>query len=629
MSEHRTRSPISNRFLIEGFHKIILPTIDEKATTYTKQGPYCSTMVLSKDERQALRHKRQQSQKAKDLDDTSSDKRPGSGSGRTKIDDREKLVEFLSKNEVELLDFVVKVNKLYEEKLGKSAPFMTFVLIGMQSSGKSTFMERLLNAVLNIVQEGTGTRCPLDVTCIHDEKAVEPRADLSGEELASAGEGLSVDDVFERITEHNKSLAAEDRFSTKSVKLVYRASNVQNMRFVDTPGIISNQSTGKDNREDIKAILQTEMSKPNTKLCVLLEATEFAKNPIIDFLDKSLDGKGWINNATFLMTKFDKQMEDSRTANKANNFFSEFVNNGIYPHLVVTPTLEREDLPSKELFQKRNELLAKSNDVESALFNGWLQRHQNFRDGGASDESLNENIFNMIGFPVAQATMRKEMLQHTLEALPTVIATLQKDLTERQVELQDLKEKQKFTDPRELKAVVKDMLYSIQERVAAYLDGDLSSCIKYGDQLQTLDDEIEEEEESHWAAQTLNFHTEKEDQWRSHIAEMEEFPNEIQATNRFLGGKQVQRAIEFFRAVMIDSLPDPYELAELVPNAAGYGGGSLMRENWEVGVKFYSFSNSTDTETYIILLFFVFFSMPPNRYAWCSCRTLRTQESTI
>ena len=198
---------------------------------------------------------------------------------------------------------------------------------------------------------------------------------------------------------------------------------------------------------------------------------------------------------------------------------------------------------------------------------------------------MDEDISNRIGFPTAQATMHKEMLEHTLATLPLVIGSLQHELGDKQKELQVLKEKLKFTDPTELRVIVKDMLICIQERLTAYLDGDLQAAMKFEGKCQTLEEEVDEEETSNWAEATLNFHTEKEDQWRSHIAEMEELPDEIQASKRFLGGKQVHRAIEFFRYVMIDSLPDPYELAELVPNAVGYGGGGLMRENWEGATK--------------------------------------------
>ena len=53
--------------------------------------------------------------------------------------------------------------------------------------------------------------------------------------MTSGGDNMTVDAVFEAITEHNKKLADEDRFSTKPLTLVYRSNNVQNMRFVDTP----------------------------------------------------------------------------------------------------------------------------------------------------------------------------------------------------------------------------------------------------------------------------------------------------------------------------------------------------------------------------------------------------------
>lgn len=163
----------------------------------------------------------------------------------TRSDDDSRVIDLLAKNEDELLSFVAMVNKVYEQKLRKDAPFMTFVFVGMQSTGKSTIMERFMNAPLNIVQEGTGTRCPLDTTCIHDEFCHEPVCELYGEELppSDGGKNLSVNEVFESIVAHNKRLGDEDRFSTQPLRLHYRASSVQNMRFVDTPGIIETLST--------------------------------------------------------------------------------------------------------------------------------------------------------------------------------------------------------------------------------------------------------------------------------------------------------------------------------------------------------------------------------------------------
>ena len=154
------------------------------------------------------------------------------------------FAQSLAQNEDEMLEFVAQVNKIYQEKLNKPAPFMTFVFCGMQSSGKSTILERFMNAVINIVQEGTGTRCPLDTTCIHDASLTEPLCDLSGDDLDQGDWGgkLTTSEVFDRIIRHNKKLGDEDRFSANPLRLIFRAKNVQNMRFVDTPGIMSNAS---------------------------------------------------------------------------------------------------------------------------------------------------------------------------------------------------------------------------------------------------------------------------------------------------------------------------------------------------------------------------------------------------
>lgn len=500
------------------------------------------------------------------------------------FDDTERFQTLMSRNEDDLLQFVAKVNKVYQELLKRDAPFMTFVFCGMQSSGKSTIMERFLNSVLNIIQEGTGTRCPLDATCIHDSSCIEPKCELSGTELPESmrGKNLPVDEVFQRITKHNQDLGANDKFSTASLHLVFRANNVQNMRFVDTPGIISNKSTGSDNREDIKKILRHEMKKANTKLCVLLEPKEFATNPIVDFCDESLGGRdNWIDKATFLMTKFDKQLDDSRSASKANNFFSEFCSNKCFPHLVITSTLARENLPALELFKERTTLIQSADEYEEDKFEQWLEGHEQYRRQGEDDVELSIEMKDKIGFPTAKKMMREIRLKDTVSRLPEVVASLRSDLDRCHAEQKVLNEKKDFNDAKTLRLIIFKMVAKIQEKILNYLDGDLDSSIKFPEKLQTLDDEINGEDDSDWSSKELNFHSEKEDSWRDRIANLTEYPEEIHPEARFLGGKQYQRAVAFFRAVMTEALPDPHELKAVVPNVTGYLSGGLQRENWE------------------------------------------------
>ena len=491
----------------------------------------------------------------------------------------------MTRNEDELLEFVAKVNSVYQDVLKKDAPFMTFVLCGMQSAGKSTIMKRFLNAALNIVQEGTGTRCPLDTTCIHDGSLHEPSCELEGEELGEGkrGQNLTVQEVFERVTEHNQKLAKEDCFSTEPLRLVFRSPSVQNMRFVDTPGIISTKSTGADNREDIKQILRSEMRKVNSKLCVLLDPSEFQTNSIVEFCDETFgtDRESWMPDATFVMTKFDMKMNDSRTASKANNFFKVFKENACFPFLVSTPTLDNEKLPPSELYQKRIELLQNADGYEQGQFDDWFSKHEKYRIDNGDSEALIGEVAERIGFPKAKSTMRQVMLEDTLRRLPEVVASIRKDLEEREAEHKMLKHRMEMNDPGKVKDVVNRMLYEIQKRIQSYLDGNLEVAMQFQDKLQTLEDEVIEEEESDWVDKELNFYSENENKWRDSIADLQEYPDEVPPNNPFLGGKQYQRAVGFFRGVMIESIPDPYELQKFVPTATGYLGGGLQNENWE------------------------------------------------
>jgi len=176
--------------------------------------------------------------------------------------------------------------------------------------------------------------------------------------------------------------------------------------------------------------------------------------------------------------------------------------------------------------------------------------------------------------------MREVMLADTANRLPEVLAAIRTDLADCQNELLALKEKRKFNDPKEVRMIVGQVLEEVHNRIIAYLDGDLETVVKFPDILETLDDELEGEEASEWCKRELNHHSGKEDEWRDRMSDLDYQP-EMQAQKEFLGGKQYQRAVFVFGQVMVDALPDPFELKEYVASGSGYLQGGLQRENWE------------------------------------------------
>jgi hypothetical protein len=124
-------------------------------------------------------------------------------------------------------------------------------------------------------------------------------------------------------------------------------------------------------------------------------------------------------------------------------------------------------------------------------------------------------------------------------------------------------------------------LRQIEDRVSKYINGNLNACRTFPERMQSLGEEIQDESFSEWSSRKLNHH--KETPWRQRIEQLDnQFPAYVQPDKAFLGGKQIQRAIEFFRAVMVDSLPDPQgEFRDLVANSVGYLANGTLRENWE------------------------------------------------
>ena len=302
--------------------------------------------------------------------------------------------------------------------------------------------------------------------------------------------------------------------------------------------------------------MRETMKRPNTKLCALLEPKEFSTNAIIDFCDDTFGGRSqWVKDAIVLMTKFDKQLEDSRSGSKANKFFSEYHENSLFPYLTITPTLDREDLSPEELYGKRKSLLDSATSEEERRFAEWQVTHSKYRETDPEDPKLHPEVSSRIGFSVAKTEMRKVMLMDTAARLPEVISSLNQELLQFQEEVEVLEGKREYRDANFLKRMVGNLLQDVCKRVQNYLDGDLMTAAKSPEHLIDLDDELQLEEESEWCKRTLgkNASISEEERWRNIIQRMFDegtMPSHVNADKQFLGGKQFQRALNVLKAAM-------------------------------------------------------------------------------
>jgi len=103
----------------------------------------------------------------------------------------------------------------------------------------------------------------------------------------------------------------------------------------------------------------------------------------------------------------------------------------------------------------------------------------------------------------AKNVMREIMLADTVQRLPEVLNSLRQELASCHTEKKTLSAQERFNNPAELKSIVMQIMWHVQRRILSYLDGDLESAMKFPGKLQTLEEEIDEEDESEWSLKEL------------------------------------------------------------------------------------------------------------------------------
>ena len=497
---------------------------------------------------------------------------------------RKNTVYLFSDDEDRLIKCTVDLNRTYEKLFKKPAPFVTFVMVGFQSTGKTTLVDRFLGHALSTIGDGTATRCPLDITVLHDDSAdAEPSCDLEGIELEDPGKNLSVKDVFKRIDNHSKRLELQQKVSKEPLKLVFRSSKVQNMRLVDIPGLKDNQDSKNDDREAIASILRHEMDKPNTKLCVMLQSgLEFATQPIIRRCDEIFGKRSeWVGRAVFVMTKGDRLMDEKDSHGRVNRYFRPFHENGIYPHLISNPTLDESGLNHQEIYEERQRLLMTANESEENLFAEWKNRMNQKVNFHGEQGWLDEEITQRLGFDSVQQLMRTVLLEGTRECLPEVRRELCHQQDVLQQERDNLEYRQKLGDVETLKPIVMKTLREIEDLVLRFFTN-RAYAMTSGNHVQNLLDEVKSEKSSDWARKLLN--GTREDRWRKRVEQLiasPQCPEFLQANALLVGGAQIRRVIDLFRYLLEQSFIDSNrDNKHRIINAVGFQSNGVMTPDW-------------------------------------------------
>ncbi|KAL7718689.1 Dynamin-type G domain-containing protein [Entamoeba marina] len=180
------------------------------------------------------------------------------------------------------------------------------VVVGMQSDGKSSFIEALVGFQFNVVESTIGTRRPLIIQMTNDPTKRTPRCCFAKENGVFEERDIPIEFLSREINNKTCEVAGRQNVSKKPLVLRVEYCNCSNLTIIDTPGF--RLGGEEDLREDISLMVK-ELIQPSHRIIVCLEqsTTEWANSvsrPIVKEIDPTFKRTILIN------TKFDNRVKE-------------------------------------------------------------------------------------------------------------------------------------------------------------------------------------------------------------------------------------------------------------------------------------------------------------------------------
>lgn len=193
------------------------------------------------------------------------------------------------------------------------------IVVGMQSDGKSTFIEALLGFQFNTIDTQIGTRRPLLLQMKNDPSCEEPvctfvRDEKNGPEAHST----PLDKIEEEIRRRTDERCGPDSVSSAPIILEVRYKHCANLNIYDTPGFRTSKS---DPLASKIYRMNMHMMKERHRLIVCLEQStvEWCNTqirPIIRKVDPHLE------RTIFVATKFNNRVNQFKSESEINGYLS-------------------------------------------------------------------------------------------------------------------------------------------------------------------------------------------------------------------------------------------------------------------------------------------------------------------
>ncbi|OMJ72351.1 hypothetical protein SteCoe_29218 [Stentor coeruleus] len=210
-------------------------------------------------------------------------------------------------------------NSLTQAEISKLIQLPEIIVVGEQSSGKSSVLQSIIEREILPKGQGIVTRCPIRIRM---QKSKDEREFACFEHLGNTE--FTIDDVSEIIKKRSEELTVIDYVTDVEITVDLFGPNMTNLTLVDLPGIVSIASEGqpKDIVQRIEKIVKDRISSNHVLILAITPTSNDSSNSKSVPMAKQADPEGIRTLGVFTkLDRIEKGCNPFEMMNKLSTYF--------------------------------------------------------------------------------------------------------------------------------------------------------------------------------------------------------------------------------------------------------------------------------------------------------------------